>query len=278
MKNLPLLTVVNLTLGIAALSSVPASLAEEKPAAPVHTCSGTVSSVDADGRAITLKKFWLGRTLNLAAECEIQTGARTDAALSDVRPGMIVVVQYTKQDGVMIADSIRQKLDTTTGSITALDRQGRNLKLRGRPLQKEFRVAQTCGFTFAEDAAGRWKDLEPGQRVTVTYAREDGKFVAHHILEPGKMFIGTLDALDANARSIKVRQLFGTKRFNLARDCRIVIGPDVDKRMHDLRLGQKVLVDYQETDGVMIATRIMPVEPTTAATASEGPEVVQSRR
>ena len=59
---------------------------------------------------------------------------------------------------------------------------------------------------------------------------------------------------------MKAKHLMSNQMFNLANDCRIVIDGNSEGRLSDLRIGQKVAIDYREVDGVYVATRISPAQ------------------
>lgn len=278
MKSALLNKALQLAIATVVLQAGSVAMAEEKPLVPLRTWTGTLTSVDVEGSALHLKRFWSPKIFNLTKDCRIYVGNNQSAQVSDLRPGMNVRLYYVESDGVAIASRVAQKLELITGSVTAIDTEKGTLGVTAARKGTEFHVAKDCVFQFNGDARGNLRDLRLGQRVTVTGGKLKDRHVAHRVVEPSEAFIGTVNALDSSSRTLKLKHLFGVKRFSLAEDCRIVIGNDTRKKLQDLRLDQKVLVDYHEKDGVLIATRIAPVESLTLPSAVDGPEIVKENR
>jgi hypothetical protein len=114
--------------------------------------------------------------------------------------------------------------------------------------------------------------------VTVSYAASSGMKVAQRIEQTGETFTGTVEAIDADARTLKAQHLLSEKKFNLAKDCPIVIGGKSDGKLSDLRIGDKLSVYYEDLDGVLVATCVArdalpPPKPAPAqVTRTETPE------
>ena len=89
--------------------------------------------------------------------------------------------------------------------------------------------------------------------------------MARQIDQTSARFVGTLEAIDASARTVKARHVVGDKKFNLADGCKIVINGNPNASLSDLRLGQKWVFNYDEVDGVNVVTRIAPAEGTETA-------------
>src|SRR5262249_45237762 len=78
--------------------------------------------------------------------------------------------------------------------------------------------------------------------------------IAQRIEQFGSTFTGTIEAIDADARTLRAQHLLSEKKFNLAKDCAIMLGGKPGGKLSDLRIGEKLSVVYEEVDGVLVAT------------------------
>ena len=94
-------------------------------------------------------------------------------------------------------------------------------------------------------------------------------------MEPSKKrslsFVGTVEAIDAETRTLKAEHLLTDRRFHLADDCPIVINGKPDGKLSDIRIGDTVMFNYENVDGVLVANRIAretgPEKPESSQTA-----------
>ena len=69
--------------------------------------------------------------------------------------------------------------------------------------------------------------------------------------------------MDLSARTVKVKSLLQTKRFNLADGCTIVHEGKLSGEMRDLKLGDRITPSYEDVNGVDVANRIAETGPST---------------
>jgi hypothetical protein len=55
------------------------------------------------------------------------------------------------------------------------------------------------------------------------------------------------------------------KKFNLADDCPIVVNGKLNGSWSDLRIGDRVSLNYDNEDGVLVANRVSPMTGTVSA-------------
>lgn len=221
-----------------------------------HSFDGTISAVDATERTVKVKEFLLTRTFSIGDDCAFALGNRKQAALADLKRGMEVEVAFRETGGVRVANRIAQKEMSYTGSIREFVPKERQLTVERGRFTRPFRIAEDCKVTIRNDKSASLDELKVGEKVRVVYVKEDDALVALRIDESGESFVGTLQAIDASADTIKARHLLGDRKFRLADDCKIVIDNTPQGRLNDLRIGQKVAVSYEELDGVLVAHRI----------------------
>ncbi len=253
-------TVLGIALTATLLHSATLARADQPAEAKGLAAKGTISAVNATDRTVTVSRLLGHRTFNLANDCAISIGNKQDATLADLKPTMQVEVSYVKANGVFVANRIRERQRTFTGSIQTLDPKDQMLVLKRDRLNTHFRIGDQCRFLGRNDQPATLGDLKVGQHVTVRYVKENGVRIAEQIEQPSSTVVGTIEALDAVNGTAKARVMLSSKQFVLASDCTVLNNGKPGGQLRDLRLGEKVAIDYRDVDGVLVATRIAPVE------------------
>lgn len=75
-------------------------------------------------------------------------------------------------------------------------------------------------------------------------------------IKPDKTYTGTVTTVELQNRVLTVKGLLFSKQFNLGDTCRYTMPGRLTASADDLRVGQKVTVSYQDTGGVLVASRI----------------------
>lgn len=75
--------------------------------------------------------------------------------------------------------------------------------------------------------------------------------------DSGKVYKGTVSAIDAVEKTVTVQGTILSKKFNAADACKVSLEDKPDAVMSDLRVGQKVDVHYQNAQGVLVAGQIV---------------------
>jgi len=217
---------------------------------------GTITAVDQKEKTFAVRGFWSTRTFNAGDHCKVSLEDKTDADFKDLRPGQRVEVNYLANSGVQVASQVVQKNIEFTGHICAIDPAGRTFKVKRGAVSEMFVAGDQCKVIIRDDRNRALADLRIGQKVTVRYTAPGGPKIAQRIEQTGSMFTGTVEAIDADARTLKAQHLLSEKKFNLAKDCPIVIGGKSDGKLSDLRIGDKLSVHYDDVDGVLVATSV----------------------
>lgn len=244
------------------MAAVPLAKADqaEPDARPAQEYTGTVVSVDQHDLMLTAKGFLLSRQFNLGASCRYVLLDKTAGAVGDLRPGEKVMITYQNVNGVLVANEVKQVPLRYTGMVNAIDPAAHTLQLHEHGFNKKFQIADDCAVTLRDDKSGALGDIQIGDHVTVTYETPEGKMMARQIAQTSLEFNGTLTAIDLGERTLKAKDLFSSKKFNVANDCAIVINGKPDGHFRDLKPEEHLVISYDEIDGVNVVNRIAPAE------------------
>jgi predicted RNA-binding protein len=243
-------------------------------ARPEKSCTGTITSVDLRENTLEMKGLLMHKKFNLGGTCTYALLDKGTGTAGDLRPGEKVRVSYQDAQGVLIADRIEQQPMRFEGRVMAIDAEKHTLKLHQHGMTRELQIADGCKIVLREGKSGTFADVRTGDYVTVTYETPAGKPAAREIAQTSIEFTGTLTAIDLDERTLKARAMFDTKKFNVADNCTVVINGKPGGQLSDLKPNEKLVLNYDEINGVNVVNRIAPAEeaPTNsvAATASAG--------
>jgi len=227
------------------------------PSAPKpKSFKGTVTAVDQKEKTFAVRGFWSTRTFNAGDHCKVSLEDKADAELKDLLPGHRVEVRYLGNSGVIVASQVMQKNLIFAGHISALDPAGRTIKVKRGSVSETFVAGDHCKVIIRDERSRGLGDLRIGNKVIVSYSAPAGAKVAQRIVQSGSTFNGTVEAIDADDRTLKAQHLLSEKKFNLAKDCPIIIDGKSVGKLSDLRIGDKLSIHYEDLDGVLVATSI----------------------
>jgi cold shock CspA family protein len=226
---------------------------------------GSVVTVDAPERTLSVKGFFFTRNFNTASDCQVSLQDKPAASLAELRPGQKVDIRYNENNGVLIARQIAQHDLIYSGHITAIDPAARTLTLKSGMTTHNLAIAPDCVVVLKDDKSAALSSLQVGDAVQVSYQPAKGSPMASRIRQKSEMFVGTIEAVDATTRSIKAKDLLSEEKFVLADDCPIVINGKLNGRWNDLRIGDRVSFNYDNEDGVLVANRVSPMTGAVAA-------------
>lgn len=250
-------TVAVTLLGLASVSSAMDSSCPANCQGKIY--KGSVSSVNTRDNTISVKSFFFTRTFNAGTNCKVSLQDKPMATLADLQPGERVDIRYMDDHGVYIAMNIAQHDLMLSGHITAIDPAARTMTMthdRGLA-SRTFRIDPSCAVTMRGNKAGDLNNLQVGDMVHVAYLSQNGADLAKRITQGSDTYVGTIEAINANTRSVTA----GDKRFDLANNCEIVVGGKMGGNLGDLRIGEEISLSYDNADGVLVANRISPVAP-----------------
>ena len=217
---------------------------------------GTITAIDATEKTVAVKGLMLNKTFNAAEACKVSLEDKPEAALDKLRPGHKVEVFYQNTRGVLVANCIVQHNLVLDGYITAIDPAQRTLAIKGSGATKKLIVAEDCSVMLKDEKVSTLENLKIGHSVSIAYDPTDGVWTARKIEQNAEAFVGTIQAIDAGARTVRARSLMSEKKFNLAEGCRIVVEGKADAGLRDLRIGDRVEFSYEDANGVLVVNRI----------------------
>jgi Cu/Ag efflux protein CusF len=191
----------------------------------------------------------------------------------DLRPGQKVKVGYQEAQGVLAADRVEQIPLRSAGMVKVIDPNAHKLVLHTSwDRDRAFSLAEGCAVVLRDRPNGVLSDIKPGDHVTVIYEAPSGSDMAREVAQTSASFTGSLTAIDLRARTVSAKDMFGVKRFDLTKDCAIVVGGRTDAPLMDLQPGERLTFNYDEVNGVNVANRIAPAQNTRdTATAEVNP-------
>lgn len=225
---------------------------------PTYTYTGKVESVNASEHTLALKGILFTKTFNLGNSCTYSFVDPDASTVNGLRPGQKVRVVYEESQGVRVADRVVQEPMRDTGVVKTLDPAQRTLTLRHDGLDQSFQLAGDCKVMLRDNKPGGAGDIQPGNYVTVTYETPKGKPMAREIAQTSETFTGSLTAIDLEAKTIKARALFDTKKFNVGDNCAILVNGNNSGQLSDLRPNERLVFSYDDINGVNVVNRIAP--------------------
>lgn len=235
------------------------SSADDAAAALPHkSYTGMVMSVDTKERTLGVKGLFLTRTFNLGDDCTYTLADKSTGAISDLRPGQRVKVVYQEAHDVRVANRVAQQPMAYEGTVKDFDPVRRTLTLHSRSMDRTFQIADGCKVMLRDYKPGTLADIQTGNYVTVTYETPNDKLIARRIAQTSETFTGSLTAIDLEAKTVKAKTLFDTKKFTLGDNCAIVINGKIGGQLAELKPHDKLVFSYDEINGVNVANRISP--------------------
>lgn len=244
------------------------------PTTPEKSSTGTVVSMDTNEHMLRVKGwFFQNRTFNLGNNCVYSEPGNDNAPINTLRPGEKVKVNYQDRHGVLIADRVEEVPMRMEGTITALNSTNHMLTVRDT-ITQQFRLPDNCQIELRGGKTGTLDDVKVGDYVTVTYETPNDKPTAREIAQTSQEFSGSVTAIDLDSRTVKAKTMFESKNFHLADHCAIMVNGQPDGKLADLRPEEKVVLSYDDINGVNVVTRIAPEssasQPSRVATTTTG--------
>jgi Cu/Ag efflux protein CusF len=178
---------------------------EAEPRRDLKEFDGRIAAVDKNARTVTVKKMLKKETFALATPTTIRIKDKGNPTLGDLREGDSVHVYYTEENGrkvareivhdnAMMAERRHEKPTVTVGSerredkrfegtVTALDRNARTMKLKRGTTSQTFRIEPAASIITKDKNPAMLDDLKLGEQVEVYYRDEGDNKVAYHVTE-----------------------------------------------------------------------------------------------
>jgi len=243
---------------------------------PEKTFTGTVTAVDLNQHTLKASgELLFGKTFNLGAACSYIYLDNPQATPAGLHPGQKIRVIYQSVDGVLVADRIMQQRMSFSGWVKAVDPKAHTLTVQpgGFGLTKQFQFPDDCQVTLLGNKTGALADILPGNHVTLTYEAPPGMETVKDIAQTSETFTGSLTAIDLDAKTLKAKNLFDTRNFNMGDHCVIDLDGKGGGHLSDLRPEEKLVFTFDDINGVNVVNRIALAKDaaeTISSTASPG--------
>jgi hypothetical protein len=239
-------------------------------AKPDKSYTGTIVSVDPKEHTLQVKSFpFSNKKFNLGDACTYTIAGQDSGTAGDLRLGQKVAVSYQDAHGVLVADRVTQQPMRDEGMVKAIDSATQTLTLDQGMTDKKFQLPADCEVTLRGDRAGTIADIQPGNRVLITYEVPDGKPTARQIAQTSETFKGDLTAIDLDQKTMKAKAMFTAKKFNIGDDCVVVINGKPNGKLTDLKPGESLTISYYNINGVNVVGRIAPANGSGSAVAAK---------
>ena len=251
-------------LGTAGMNALADQYESPSAAGPEKSYTGQIVSVDQQNRMLNVKQsFFSKKQFNLGDKCAYVMVENQNGSPADLRAGEKVTVIYQVSQGVRIADRVEQQAMRFEGTVGAIDPKNNAITLHRPGLDKPMEIGSGCNVLLKDNRSGALKDIQPGDHVTVTYEIPYGMPTARQIAQTSSEFTGTLTAVDLNDQTVKAKDTFSSKKFNVANNCTIMVNGRSDAKLSDLQPNERLTFNYDQVNGVNVVNRIAPANETT---------------
>lgn len=258
-------------LTLATLSS-PADGSSTAAAGPEKSYTGTVTAVHPNDQTLHVRGvFLLNKDFHMGNSCTFDLWGNPSGALMDLRSGDEVTIRYQHSNGVLVANRVAQDMSTRHGVVTAIDPAARTMTVREHGMNKTFQIGDDCKILLRDNHSGFIADVQPGNLVMVTYDTPDNRAKIREIAQTSAIFTGMLTAIDLDAKTLKAKSTFTSKTFTVGDQCAIVLNGKMGGQLSDLMPNEKLVISYDDIDGVNVVNRIAPAPAAQTQTTMTNP-------
>jgi len=156
----------------------------------------------------------------------------------------------------------KQSEQTCVGTLSAVNAQGNTVTLRTWWRSRTFNLGDRCVILAIDKGGVALSDLRPGVEVRIRYQKVDGVLVADRIAERPLHYAGTVDAVDAKARTVTMAEEplakpFRRPRvFRIADDCKVILPDGKHATLASLQAGDRITILYESPGWTPVAYRI----------------------
>ncbi len=142
---------------------------------------------------------------------------------------------------------------TYTGTVAAVNATDRTLEVKGLMFHKAFNLGDACTYALLNKPTGTIGDLQPGQKVMVSYQDAHGVLVADRIKQEPMTCIGMVTAMDTTKHTVTIGKY---RKFDLPDNCAVVLRGGKSGSPADVEIGDRVTVTFETPDNTLTAREI----------------------
>jgi predicted RNA-binding protein len=148
--------------------------------------AGWVKAVDPGARTVTVRPagfegLGFGKRFEFADGCRVALRGDKVGTFADIQAGNYVTLTYETPPGLPTIQRIDQTSEQFTGSLTAIDLDGKTVKAKTAFDTKSFNVGDHCVIVIHGKNTGHLSDLKPDDQLVFTYDEINGVNVVNHI-------------------------------------------------------------------------------------------------
>lgn len=163
---------------------------------------------------------------------------------------------YAEDTGTAKTTASNPANNAFTGAIAKVDHTEKTVVVKKGLFTKTFNLAKDCGFVLLDKKNAKLDDLQPGNRVEVTYQKSSGVLIAIQVRELETTFSGTVNSVDMEKRQVTVKGAWGNKTFQVRDDSKLVFKEKGDISLSGLKVGHKVNLTYENDNGVLAILKL----------------------
>lgn len=142
-------------------------------------------------------------------------------------------------------------VDDYTGIVTLVNPQAHAVEVKGWALlpTRRFELGNSCTFNVVDKNPGAVNDLRPGEKVRVSYQDVHGVYIASRVDQVPMRYEGMVSAIDPDKHTLTLHSPATSRQFQWPAASQVVLRDGRTSGMADVRIGDHVLVTYEEPNG-----------------------------
>ncbi len=151
---------------------------------------------------------------------------------------------------------------TWTGTLTGVNAQNNAITGKSFLATRTFQIGDHCVISTLDKKTAALSDLQPGEKVKITYQNAEGVLVADRITEQALCYDGRVQAVDQKAGTMMIeskvvfRSFPVHKTFSIAPDCKVILPNGREGTLADVKPGDRIALIYELPGGSPVAYQI----------------------
>jgi Cu/Ag efflux protein CusF len=156
----------------------------------------------------------------------------------------------------LVSNARAEDTKSFKGKVSAVNLPDHNLTVKLLGFSRSFSLGDSTKLNMEHNPDASLKNLRAGQEVEVLYVTENGVSIAREIRQHDLTLSGTIKTMDAAKHTLTIKNLALDRDFTIADSCVVELNGKKAGALDDLKIGQSVIVVYEEPADHMVAYRI----------------------